>query len=41
VTYILTDDLGKTRDLAKEYPEILSRLERFMDEAHIPLDQVR
>ena len=39
--YNLKSDLGETRNLAKEHPEILSKLERFMDEAHTPLGQVK
>lgn len=39
--YNLSDDLGETNDLAKAHPEILTKLERFMDEAHIPLKPSR
>jgi arylsulfatase A-like enzyme len=35
--YNLKDDLGETKDLAKQYPEIVSKMERLMDEAHTPL----
>lgn len=36
--YNLKDDLGETKNLAKQYPEIVTKLEAFMDEAHTPLD---
>ena len=39
--YNLKSDLGETTNLAQKHPEILSKMERFMDEAHVPLDQVR
>ena len=35
--YNLKEDLGETKDLAKQYPEIVDQMERFMDEAHTPL----
>ncbi len=35
--YNLKNDLGETKDLAKQYPEIVSKMEQFMDEAHTPL----
>jgi arylsulfatase A-like enzyme len=35
--YNLKDDLGETTNLSQKYPEILSKMERFMDEAHTPL----
>jgi len=35
--YNLKNDLGETKNLAKQYPEIVDKMERFMDEAHTPL----
>jgi arylsulfatase A-like enzyme len=35
--YNLKNDLGETEDLAKQYPEIVDQMERYMDEAHTPL----
>ncbi|MEN8661862.1 MAG: arylsulfatase [Lentimonas sp.] len=35
--YNLKDDLGESENLAKQYPEIVDKMERFMDEAHTPL----
>ena len=35
--YNLNNDLGETEDLAKQYPEIVDQMERYMDEAHTPL----
>ncbi len=35
--YNLKDDLGETKNLANQYPEIVDKMERFMDEAHTPL----
>jgi arylsulfatase A-like enzyme len=35
--YNLKEDLGETKNLAKQYPEIVDKMERFMDEAHTPL----
>ncbi len=35
--YNLNDDLGETKNLAKQYPELLSKLEGYMNKAHIPL----
>lgn len=35
--YNLKKDLGEENDLAAEYPEIVQKLERHMDEAHTPL----
>ena len=35
--YNLKNDLGETKDLAKQYPEIVDQMERDMDEAHTPL----
>ena len=35
--YNLKEDLGETEDLAKQYPEIVDQMERYMDEAHTPL----
>ncbi len=34
--YDLADDPGETRDLAKQRPEVVSRIERCMDEAYVP-----
>ncbi len=33
--YDLSTDLGETRDLAKQHPEIVARLEAHMNEAHV------
>jgi arylsulfatase A-like enzyme len=35
--YNLKDDLGETKNLANQYPEIVDKMKRFMDEAHTPL----
>jgi len=35
--YKLKDDLGETKNVAKQHPEIVSKIERFMKEAHTPL----
>ena len=35
--YNLKEDLGETKDLAKQFPEIVKEMERTMDEAHTPL----
>jgi len=37
--YNLKDDPGETRDLAKQFPDVVSKMERFMDEAHTPLEK--
>lgn len=36
--YNLKEDTGETKNLAKQYPEIVAKMERFMEEAHRPLD---
>ncbi len=36
--YNLEDDLAETKNLANAFPEVLTRLKGFMDEAHIPLN---
>jgi arylsulfatase A-like enzyme len=36
--YNLKNDLGESKNLAKQYPELLSKLEGYMKEAHIPLN---
>jgi arylsulfatase A-like enzyme len=35
--YNLKEDLGETKDLAKQFPEIVIEMERTMDAAHEPL----
>ena len=35
--YNLKDDPGETKNLAEQFPEVLSKMERFMDEAHTPM----
>lgn len=35
--YNLKDDLGESKNLAKQYPEIVTKMEQMMDEAHSPL----
>jgi arylsulfatase A len=35
--YNVKDDLGETTDLAKNNPELVQRMEKLMDKAHIPL----
>lgn len=35
--YNLKDDLGETTNLAAENPEVVGKMERYMDEAHTPL----
>ena len=35
--YNLKEDPGETKNLASQFPEILSRIERHMEEAHTPL----
>ena len=37
--YNLKDDLGETTDLAVQYPELVLKLEQYMDEAHTPLQK--
>ncbi len=34
--YNLRDDLGETRDITKDHPEIVARLEKYLAEARIP-----
>ncbi|WPJ98228.1 arylsulfatase [Coraliomargarita algicola] len=36
--YNLKDDIGETKNLAKQYPEIVTKMEGFMDDAHTPLN---
>ena len=35
--YNLKDDLGETKNVAAENPEVVGKMERYMDEAHTPL----
>ena len=35
--YNLKDDLGETKNLASQHPEIVDQMERCMDDAHTPL----
>jgi len=35
--YNLKQDLSEENDLAGQYPELLQKMEKFMDEAHTPL----
>ena len=35
--YNLKDDLSETKDLAKQYPEMVDKMQGYMDEAHTPL----
>jgi len=35
--YNLKDDLGESTNLATQFPELVSKLEKYMDEAHTPL----
>jgi hypothetical protein len=37
--YHLPMDIGETRDVAAEYPDIVERMRRLMQEAHVPSDQ--
>ena len=37
--YNLKDDLGESKDLSKQNPELVQKLERYMDEAHTPLQR--
>ena len=39
--YNLKDDLGETKDLATQYPEMVTKLEQCMDEAHNPIKNRR
>lgn len=36
--YNLKDDLGETKNVAAENPEVVGKMERYMDEAHTPLE---
>jgi len=33
----LKDDLGESTNLATQFPELVSKLEKYMNEAHTPL----
>ncbi|RIH65529.1 N-acetylgalactosamine 6-sulfate sulfatase [Mariniphaga sediminis] len=37
--YDLNNDMGETNDLAESYPEIVSKIEKIMDEAHVPSER--
>ena len=37
--YNLADDIGETKNLADEHPEIVTRLTRVMDDAYVPSDR--
>ncbi len=37
--YNLKDDLGESKNLASQNPEVVAKMERLMDEAHTPLKQ--